>query len=379
MYKFNKEFDLRPAAVKGTKIVVSREGVDFIEEFVSLMNNGYIPVVLNKNSSVEEKEKIAAATSVMDPRFTYGNYFIMCTSGTTGYTKLVVHSYNNILATGKQYSKILNSKESDVFFSAAKMFHAYGLGNSFSIPQASRAQVVFCNDIITPKLACNLIDKNNVTVFCGVPRHYASFVNTKTYPSNGSLRICISAGEKLPVNIKAEFEKNTGVEIIDAIGSTETLGFMLSSGQPVPGVDLKLDGEELLVKSPSMFLGYYNEVSRNTEGRWFRTGDLYELQQGHYVHKGRANDLVKINGSKIYINIVEQEILALPGVQECALTTFKNPLGLEKLKLHLVCNNYLDIRQKISELGTAHRITFLTELTHELPRTPSGKIKKYTL
>jgi acyl-coenzyme A synthetase/AMP-(fatty) acid ligase len=290
-----------------------------------------------------------------------------------------VHSYNNILATGKQYSEILKANQNDVFFSAAKMFHAYGLGNSFSIPQHSKSTVVYCNDLITAGKACEIIDQNKVTVFCAVPRHYANFVNTNTYPAGRSLRICVSAGERLPMHIKEKFEQKTGVEIIDAIGSTEMLGFMLSSGRPVSGVDLKLQNEELLVRSESMFLGYYNQPTQNVENGWLRTGDLYDVNNNVYIHKGRVGDLVKINGNKIYTNLVEQEIAQLPGVQECSLIKFTNLRKIEKLKLYLVCDNYNKLKPKILNIGKKYRVAFLTELTNELPRTATGKIKKYAI
>lgn len=378
VYKFHCKFAVTAADTKQVVPITVQESSVFIEEFVNAMNRGSIPLLMNIKTTQEEKQKIYANISKLDCRFTHGNYFIMCTSGTTGYTKLVVHSYNNILKTGQQFANVLNACANDVFFSAAKMFHAYGLGNSFSIPQAAGASVVYCNELITPKLACDVIERHSVTVFCAVPRHYASMVATNTYPKNGSLRICVSAGEKLPAHIKQQFEQNTGVRIIDAVGSTEMLGFMLADGRPVPGVNLILDEQELLVRSDSMFLGYYNEPSHCVKNNWMRTGDLYEIQNRCYVHQGRTGDLIKINGNKIYTGTLEQEIMSISGVQECAVTVFKTSAGLEKLKLQLVCDNYKEIRHKILTIGQKYRTSFVTEIKNELPRTATGKIRKYT-
>lgn len=377
IYKFDTELTCCPTQVRSVQPIVVEESRAFVSEFVAAMNSGQIPLLMHPQTPGQEREKILNKIAELDPRFLQGNYFIMCTSGTTGYTKLVVHNYDNALATGQQYANVLQACEKDVFFSAAKMFHAYGLGNSFSIPQAAKASVVYCDQLITPQLARDIIDTHGVTVFCGVPRHYHSMVQTQSYPCGRSLRICVSAGEKLPEPIKKEFEKHTGVKIIDAVGSTELLGFMLSNGIPVPGVDVKLDRNELLAKSSSMFLGYYNEPAHNIENNWVRTGDLYELHNGLYIHQGRVNDLIKINGTKVYTGAVEQEIRALPGVHECCLIKYNNAQGLEKLKLFLVCDNYNGLRSHIADISKKYRISFLTEIKDVLPRTTTGKIRKY--
>lgn len=358
------------------------ESREFVEDFLYKINANSIPLLLNSNSTIEEINKIMESVKTLDERFLNDKYFLLCTSGTTGYTKLVVHSYDNILKTGTQFTKVLNATSDDVFFSASKMFHAYGLGNSFSIPRACGASVVYCNQLVTPKLACEIIENNDVTVFCGVPRHFASMVNSNTYPKNSKLRICLSAGEKLPRNIAEEFEKNTGVKIIDAIGSTEALGFMISDGKKMDEVELKLVDEELYMKSNSMFLGYYNDIeSTNYSLRdgWLKTGDLYDYEDGIYTYKGRANDLVKINGSKVYLNILEHKILQLPGVKECAVTTYKNKNDLLRLKLYLVCDNLKEVKSSITKIAKEYRTTLLIELKNELPRTATGKIRKYSI
>lgn len=377
LHQFQHSVSCRAAKTHKIVLMTVRESPEFLEEFVAAMNHGQIPVLLNPNVTNAEREKITQNIAALDPRFAHGNYFVLCTSGTTGYTKLVVHCYNNIVQTGRQYAEILQATDQDVFFSAAKMFHAYGLGNSFSIPQAVGASVVYYNGLVTAQAACEIIDGHGVTVFCGVPRHYASMVQNQTYPKKSSLRKCISAGEKLPAAIQQEFQRCTGIEIIDAVGSTEMLGFMLSNGQPVPGVDIKLVDHELLVKSSSMFLGYYNEPAHNIVNNWLCTGDLYDVENGQYVYQGRSNDLIKVNGTKVYCTAVEHEIQALPGVQECCLVKYKNHLGLEKLKLFLVCDNYTAIKASIANIGKKYRLSFLTEIKHALPRTASGKIQKY--
>jgi acyl-coenzyme A synthetase/AMP-(fatty) acid ligase len=361
------------------KCIESYESDSFLYDFLNQIDNGYIPLILNSNITKEERSSIEVNISSIDERFIHGKYFILCTSGTTGYTKLVVHSYDSLEKTGRQFAKILDATGDDIFFSASKMFHAYGLGNSFSIPNSCGASTIFCDKLITPKLACDVINQNAVTVFCGVPRHYASMVNTKTYPSSKSLRLCLSAGEKLPLNIKHEFERNTGVKIIDAVGSTETLGFMLSSGKKIKDVDIKLINDELFVKSDSMFLGYYNEPSNNLENGWFKTGDLYEVNDEVYTHRGRVNDLIKINGNKVYANTIEHEVLELDGVKECAVVKYKNSFELDKIKLCIVCDNYDKIKLQVLSISKKYRIPFLIELKNELPRTATGKIRKYEL
>ena len=238
---------------------------------------GVIPVLDNRNKSDKVfdniDEFITAYYLDRTPPITekVDDAFMLCTSGTTGQTKFVVHSQESICGTGLQFGPYLNITKNDTILSAAKMFHAYGLGNSISIPLSHGCTVILESELPSPIRIVNHIQNHKVTIFCGVPRHYTSLLSVK-YGCE-SLRICLSAGELLPNNVKNSFTLIHNCDIIDSIGSTESLGFMISSGVPVDGCQVKLLNE------------YGDEVESGNIGELF-----VSVPFGSYKYKiGRAH------------------------------------------------------------------------------------------
>ena len=166
-------------------------------------------------------------------------------------------------------------KESDVVFSAAKFFFAYGLGNSLSFPLAAGATTVLMAERPTPDAVFKRLTERKPTMFYGVPTLYAAMLAVAGISRSRivlTLRTCISAGEALPPQIAKSFKEKTGIDILDGIGSTEMLHIFLSNrpgdlrygttGKAVPGYELRLVDEqgndvkqgelgELLIKGPT--------------------------------------------------------------------------------------------------------------------------------
>ena len=128
---------------------------------------------------------------------------------------------------------VLEIRPDDVMFSAAKAFHAYGLGNSLTFPQSVGATTVFLPDRPTPEAVLEMMRTHNPTLFGGIPTlHAGLLVDPYIMPGAGSqrLRRCISAGEALPADIGSRWKSIlVGVDILDGIGSTEMLHIFLSN------------------------------------------------------------------------------------------------------------------------------------------------------
>lgn len=440
-------------------ILCLEDSIDFVVSFLGCLYVGIIPLLINSSMSKKDIDDVVYKTDVnniicstnrfndfsqkewnlilvpnIDKNLTIDNFiksktnlnhsyikpvthadddaFILCTSGTTGQTKLVVHSQKSICGTGLQYGTgILKLTKDDVVFSAAKMTHAYGLGNSISIPLTHGATVVLEPQLPTSEKVCDIISKHKVTLFCGVPRHYTSLLNVNRNYDLSSLRICLSAGESLPKAVGENFNKKYGVDIIDAIGSTEVLGFFFSTridrivygvtGTKVDGVDIKLLDEygddvvgdeigEIYVKSEYASRKYYNDPKATDfifRDGWIKTGDMYQKNEnGEYIHRGRRNDCIKVNGLYVSLTSLEKDLYSLDCVSEAAVVASENKYGLNKIEIYVVLKDgynqykeHLNIRLKFDKHSVMFKRPFTINMVESLPRTASGKIKKYLL
>ena len=185
--------------------------------------------------------------------------FWLYSSGSTGRPKGTVHSHANPYWTTELYGKaILGLKETDVCFSAAKLFFAYGLGNALTFPLAVGATALLMAERPTPEALFKRwrggVAETKPTVFYGAPTGFAGILASNRLPAREdvALRLVSSAGEALPAEIGERFKRHFGVDIVDGIGSTEMLHIFLSNrpdrvrygttGWPVPGYEIELRG-----------------------------------------------------------------------------------------------------------------------------------------
>ena len=212
--------------------------------------------------------------------------FWLYSSGSTGAPKGTVHLHSHLIATADLYAKpVLGIRESDVVFSAAKLFFAYGLGNALTFPLAVGATAILMAERPTPDAVFKRLTEKKPTIFYAVPTLYAALLASPSFPDRSklNLRICTSAGEALPADLGKRWTERTGVEILDGIGSTEMLHIFLSNrpddfrhgttGKAVPGYELRLVDEqggdvkqgelgELLIKGPTAANLYWNNRAK---------------------------------------------------------------------------------------------------------------------
>ena len=298
-----------------------------------------IPVVLSGAAAPLEGAQTFAALLDHEPLATAADTgaddigFWLYSSGSTGRPKGTVHTHANLYWTAELFGKpVLGLRESDVAFSAAKLFFAYGLGNALTFPLSVGATTVLMAERPTPAAVFKRWTEHGVTVFYGAPTGYAGMLASPDLPPRETvrLRLCSSAGEALPREIGERFSAHFGCEIVDGLGSTEMLHVFLSnrpgdvhygsSGRVVPGYRLRLVTEsgaeaapgeigDLCVSGPSAALMYWGQRQKSIDtfqGPWTRTGDKYTCDaDGLYTYAGRSDDMLKVSG--MYVSPFEVE------------------------------------------------------------------------
>ena len=336
-------------------------------------------------------------------------------SGSTGAPKGTVHSHSNIKAVADLYGKpILGIRKSDVVFSAAKLFFAYGLGNALIFPLSVGATTVLMAERPTPASVFKRLREHQPTIFYAVPTLYAAMLSDPDLPAREelNLRRCTSAGESLPADLGKRWSERFDVEVLDGIGSTEMLHIFLSNrpgdvrygttGKPVPGYELKLtddhghlvpQGEigDLWINGPSAAKEYWNQrdKTRSTfQGWWTRSGDKYRIDDdGYYVYAGRSDDMLKVGGQYVSPAEVEATLITHAAVLEAAVIGCDDDMQLTKPKAYVVLKAgqsasdalVADLQTHVKSLLAPFKYPRWIEFIDELPKTATGKIQRYKL
>jgi len=297
------------------------------------------------------------------PAAPYGTWFDspgfwLYTSGTTGTPKAAMHRHGGIARVCETYAhQVLGISPEDRCYSVAKLFFAYGIGNSLFFPFSAGATAVLDPARATPAGAAARLAEDRPSLFFAGPAFFAALlaadVPAETF---ASVRLATSAGEALPAEIYRRFTSRYGVDIIDGLGSTEALHIFISnrpgavrpgtSGTVVPGYEARLvddqgepvaDGQpgRLLVRGDSIATGYWCRVATTRQvfaGEWLRTGDTYvRSEDGFYTCLGRTNDMIKAGGIWVSPTEVEARIVQHQSVAECAVVGHRDADGLEEV------------------------------------------------
>ncbi|MGH3497418.1 MAG: benzoate-CoA ligase family protein [Nocardioidaceae bacterium] len=329
------------------------------------------------------------------------------TSGTTGLPKAAMHRHANIRHVCETYgAQVLGITPDDTTFSVAKMFFAYGIGNSVFFPLSVGGKTVLEPRRPSPDVVRERLEGSRPTLFFGVPTFYAA-LTASGLPDEvfSSVRMCASAGEPLPAPLQKRFTARFGVEILDGIGSTEALHIFLSNrpgdirpgttGRPVPGYELQIrdfagnpvpDDEPgaLHVRGESIALGYWHrtDASRHVfQGEWLSTGDTYvRNSEGYYSCLGRNSDMLKAGGIWVSPAEVETRLLEHPGVREAAVVGVADADGLDKPVGVVVVHEGTTeeelvqwCREGLAHFKAPRQVVFVDDL----PKTATGKLQRF--
>jgi len=376
------------------------------------------PVAPLHPSEVEFDAFLAAHTPLEKAAVTRADEagFWLYSSGSTGRPKGTVHSHGNPYWTAELYGKgVLDLQESDVCFSAAKLFFAYGLGNALTFPMRVGATTILMAERPTPDATFHRllggVGGTQPSVFYGAPTGFAGMLAHPNLPAREalSIRLVSSAGEALPAELGHRFKAHFGVDIVDGIGSTEMLHIFLSNlpqrvrygttGWPVPGYRVELRGDDglpvpdgepgdLYIQGPSAAMLYWGnrEKTRETfQGGWTKSGDKYVRNaDGSYTYGGRSDDMLKVSGIYVSPFEVEATLVQHSAVLEAAVIGINDTDGLTKTKAFVVLKAGASVtadelkafvKDKLAPYKYPRQIAFVSDL----PKTATGKIQRFKL
>jgi len=341
--------------------------------------------------------------------------FWLYSSGSTGRPKGAVHRHRDMVATSELYGRrTLGMREDDVFFSAAKLFFAYGLGNGMTFPLWVGGTTVLLDVRPTPESTFATIERYRPSLYFGVPTLYAAQLQAldRISPDLSSIRLCVSAGEALPAEIYRRWKSRTGLTILDGIGSTEALHIFISnrendirpgsSGRIVPGYETRIVDEQdrevavgeagrLFIKGPSTARCYWRNPEKTAStmvGDWLNTGDTYyQDQDGYLFYSGRSDDMLKVGGIWCSPFEIEGALIEHPAVLEAAVVGRADDAGLVKPEAWIVLGDGARPTEALREALQQHckaslaPYKFPRELhfIDELPKTATGKIQRFRL
>ncbi len=341
---------------------------------------------------------------------------VLYTSGSTGQPKGAVHLHGHMPWTVESVArKVYKLQTDDRLFSVPRLFFAYGLGNSLSIPLGSGASTVLVSERPTPALIAEVFEKYRPTVFFAVPTVFRMLLEHARQGNRvdaSSIKFSVSAGEVLPVATWNEWKALTGNEILDTIGTTELLHAFIhnyrdrnrpgSSGVVLDGYEVKLTDDQgsvvqgagrgnMHARGGSAIPYYLNKPEKTAEtirDGWVRTGDVYRRdEEGFYWFEGRSDDLFKCSGLWVSPGEVEEAVCRHPGVMEAAVIAEKDahgatiPAAYVLLRPGYAAGDALStaIREEAAKTLPRYKRPQRIHFMKELPRTPTGKVQRFKL
>ena len=332
------------------------------------------------------------------------------TSGTTGKQKAAMLTHKNLVVNSEQCYIALQARPDDIYMCVLPMFHVFAFTACILMPLWSGATISILESF-QPKEVIETLLKDEITIFMGVPSMYVVLLEAgKKNISFPKLRLAVSGGAALPVEIYRQGRKIMRLPIVEGYGLTEASPAVSfnppdgvqkegSIGLPIPDVECKIFNEddnelpagevgELVVCGDNVMLGYYNqpdETLKTLRNGWLHTGDLAKKDEDGYIYiVDRKKDMVIVAGLNVYPREVEEVIYQHPKVKEAAVIGLADKLRGEYVKAFVVLKEGEECHSKellrfMREKLAAYKLPRHIEFIDSLPKNSAGKIMKRIL
>jgi long-chain acyl-CoA synthetase len=332
---------------------------------------------------------------------------ILYTSGTTGQPKgaELTHAGLNSNARTTQET-LLEGTPDDVIMGCLPLFHVFGLTCSLNASVLAGASLTLIPRFDGGK-ALDVIERDGVTVFEGVPTMFSAMLHQPDTDKRdvSSLRLCVSGGSAMPVEVMRSFEETFGCIVLEGYGLSETSPVASfnhphaerkpgSIGTPIRGVEMRLvddDGTdvpsaevgEIAIRGENVMKGYWQreeETAKAIPDGWFRTGDLARQdEEGYYFIVDRKKEMIIRGGYNVYPREIEEALYEHPAVAEAAVIGIAHPDLGEEVAAAVALKpgasaEPAELQAFVKERVAAYKYPRHLWLVDSLPKGPTGKI-----
>jgi long-chain acyl-CoA synthetase len=336
---------------------------------------------------------------------------ILHTSGTTGKPKGAMLTHGNLGRNCEVGVRtLIEIGPDDVVMGCLPLFHVFGLtcGLNGSVLAGAMLTLIPRFD---PRKALEVIERDGVTVFEGVPTMYSALLGVADEAApdaTRSLRTCVSGGAALPVQVLNDFEKAFGCAVLEGYGLSETSPSAAfnhphrerkagSIGTPIDGVEMRvvdLDGVEvpqgqtgeIQIRGHNVMKGYWNQPDATkatiTPDGWLNTGDVGRVDEdGYFYIVDRTKDMIIRGGYNVYPREIEEVFYEHPAVAEAAVIGMPHDSLGEEVGAAVALKEGAaataeELREYVKARVAAYKYPRRVWLVDALPKGPTGKLLK---
>ena len=332
---------------------------------------------------------------------------ILYTSGTTGTPKGAQLTHGGLRRNAEITARsLIRAGSGDVIMGCLPLFHVFGLTCGLNAALISGACLTLLPRF-DPGAALEMIGRDRVTVFEGVPTMYSALLHhpAKSQADVSSLRVCVSGGAAMPVEVLRGFEAAFGCMILEGYGLSETSPVASfnhpdaerkpgSIGTPIEGVEMRVvdaDGKdvaagevgEIAIRGHNVMKGYWGRPEATAEAipdGWFRTGDLARTDEdGYFFIVDRKKEMIIRGGYNVYPREIEEALYEHPAVAEAAVIGMPHDSLGEEVGAAVALKPGAsatpeELQAFVKERVAAYKYPRKVWLVDELPKGPTGKI-----
>jgi long-chain acyl-CoA synthetase len=333
---------------------------------------------------------------------------ILYTSGTTGTPKGAQLTHDNLRRNAEVSRGLHDTSADDVILGALPLFHSFGQTCTLNAGIGAGATITMLPRF-DPAKALEIIQRDKVTIFMGVPTMYGAMLHApeREGADLSSLRLCVSGGASLPLELMREFEAAFDAVILEGYGLSETspvASFNHSAehrksgsiGTPIEGVQMKVVDEddnevptgevgEIVIKGHNVMKGYWGRDDATQEAirdGWFHSGDMAKVDEdGYFFIVDRKKDMIIRGGYNVYPREVEEVLYEHPAVREAAVLGIPHPDWGEEVGAAVALKEgesitAQELRDYVKEQVASYKYPREIWFVDELPKGPTGKILK---